>query len=59
MDTVGAYDAKTHLPKLLERVTKGESIIITRYGVPVAILQPFSPEKKRDTESCRSAAQPY
>ncbi len=40
MKTVGAYEAKTHLPRLLEQVSKGERIIITRHGIPVAILQP-------------------
>ncbi|MBW2000642.1 MAG: type II toxin-antitoxin system prevent-host-death family antitoxin [Deltaproteobacteria bacterium] len=40
METVGAYEAKTHLPKLLERVSRGERITITRHGVPVAVLQP-------------------
>jgi len=40
MKTVGAYEAKTHLPKLLERVMNGERITITRHGVPVAVLQP-------------------
>jgi prevent-host-death family protein len=51
METVGAYEAKTHLPKLLERVLKGERITITKHGVPVAVLQPPDPEKKYDTES--------
>jgi prevent-host-death family protein len=41
MQTVGAYEAKTHLPKLLDRVSKGESITISRHGVPVATLQPL------------------
>jgi prevent-host-death family protein len=40
METIGAYEAKTHLPKLLERVIKGEQITITKHGVPVAVLQP-------------------
>ena len=40
METVGAYEAKTHLTKLLERVAKGERITITKHGVPVATLQP-------------------
>ena len=39
MEKVGVYEAKTHLPKLLERVIKGEQIMITKHGVPVAILQ--------------------
>jgi len=51
METVGAYEAKTHLPKLLERVLKGERITITRHGVPVAVLQPPDPEKTVDTRS--------
>jgi prevent-host-death family protein len=40
MDTVGAYEAKTHLSQLLERVAKGERITITKHGVPVAMLVP-------------------
>ncbi len=40
MATVGAYEAKTHLPALLDRVAKGERITITRHGVPVAVLEP-------------------
>jgi prevent-host-death family protein len=40
MESVGAYEAKTHLPKLLARVAKGERITITKHGVPVAVLQP-------------------
>jgi prevent-host-death family protein len=37
---VGAYDAKTRLSELLDRVEKGEQIIITRHGKPVARLVP-------------------
>jgi prevent-host-death family protein len=47
MLTVGAYEAKTHLPKLLERVMNGERITITRHGVPVAVLQPPERAVKR------------
>lgn len=48
METVGAYEAKTHLPKLLDRVAKGEKIIITRHGSPVAIMQPADQSKQVD-----------
>jgi prevent-host-death family protein len=48
MDTIGAYEAKTHLPKLLDRVAKGERILITRHGMPVAVLQPADAEKQID-----------
>lgn len=45
-DTVGAYEAKTHLPRLLEEVAKGRTITITRHGVPVAKLTPVSDEQR-------------
>ena len=44
---VGAYEAKTHLPRLLDRVEQGETIVITRHGKPVAKLVPASAEKVR------------
>ncbi|WP_373498579.1 type II toxin-antitoxin system Phd/YefM family antitoxin [Desulfococcus sp.] len=46
METIGAYEAKTHLPQLLERVAKGEKITITKHGVPVATLQPADSAKR-------------
>lgn len=50
MEKVGAYEAKTHLPKLLERVAKGHQITITKHGVPVAVLGPYNPEKNVEIE---------
>jgi prevent-host-death family protein len=47
--TVGSYEAKTHLPALLERVQAGERITITKHGVPVAILVPAGTRGKKDT----------
>ncbi|TAK24095.1 MAG: type II toxin-antitoxin system Phd/YefM family antitoxin [Chloroflexota bacterium] len=40
MKTVGAYEAKTHLARLLDDVSNGEVVTITRHGVPVAKLVP-------------------
>ncbi len=51
METIGAYEAKTHLPKLLDRVSKGERITITKHGMPVAILQPHDKQNTVDTKS--------
>ena len=51
MEKIGAYEAKTHLPRLLEQVKEGEEIIITRHGVPVAVLKPYQPEKQVDTRA--------
>jgi prevent-host-death family protein len=42
---VGSYEAKTHLPALLDSVSHGESVIITRKGVPIALLTPYGQEK--------------
>lgn len=46
MDSVGAYEAKTNLSKLLERVVRGEKITITKHGVPLAVLQPPASSRK-------------
>ena len=50
METVGVYEAKTHLPKLLERVMKGEQITITKHGIPIAVLRPAVSEISTDTK---------
>jgi prevent-host-death family protein len=42
MITVGAFEAKTHLSTLLERVAQGEEIVITRHGKPLARLVPVA-----------------
>jgi prevent-host-death family protein len=48
MTTVGAYEAKTHLPRLIRAVERGETVIITRHGKPVAKLAPV--EDRRHTD---------
>jgi prevent-host-death family protein len=40
MRTVGAFEAKTYLSKLLDQVEAGETIVITRHGEPIAELVP-------------------
>lgn len=42
MNKVGAYEAKTHLPQLLDRVKRGERFVITKHGQPVAELVPVA-----------------
>lgn len=39
--TVGAFEAKTKFSELLERVSQGAEITITRHEKPVAKLVPF------------------
>ena len=48
MREIGAYEAKTHLPKLLEQVEKGERFIITRHGRAVAELAPVGQKSESD-----------
>lgn len=40
MESIGSFEAKTHLPRLLERVAQGEEFTITKHGKPVARLVP-------------------
>ncbi len=47
MQTVGTFEAKTHLSTLLDRVTKGEKITITRHGVPAALLVPVAAAERK------------
>jgi prevent-host-death family protein len=46
MTAIGAFEAKTHLSALLERVEKGERFTITRRGRPVAELVPVRPRDR-------------
>lgn len=48
MKTIGAYEAKTRLSRILEDVREGESFAITKHGVPVALLIPA--EARPDVE---------
>lgn len=40
---VGAYEAKTRFAQLLDEVSGGRTITISRHGVPVARLVPATP----------------
>ncbi len=51
MESVGASEAKTHLPQLLDRVARGEEIQITRNGHAVARLVPEPAEEFADVRS--------
>ena len=45
--TVGVHEAKTHLSRLLRRVSAGEEIVIARGGEPIARLVPVAPPRQR------------
>lgn len=40
MNTIALFEAKSKLSELLDRVQRGEELLITRHGVPVAKLVP-------------------
>ncbi|HAF70627.1 MAG: Prevent-host-death family protein [Acetothermia bacterium 64_32] len=54
MEEIGAYEAKAQFSELLRRVEKGERFVITRHGVPVAVLGPVSPRHRDVREVIRA-----
>ncbi|MGY0194779.1 type II toxin-antitoxin system Phd/YefM family antitoxin [Leptothrix sp. BB-4] len=42
METVGLFEAKTHLSELIARAERGEEVVITRHNKPVAKLVPIN-----------------
>jgi prevent-host-death family protein len=52
MSTVTALEAKTRFGELLDRVTRGEEIVITRHDKPVARI---IPEGRKSLENVRRA----
>jgi prevent-host-death family protein len=51
MRTVGAYEAKTHLPRLLDEVEAGETVVVTKHGRPVAKIVPVHAEREDPTSA--------
>ena len=51
MKQVGVYEAKTHLPRLLDEVEQGETITITRHGRPVARVVPVRGRQRNVKEA--------
>lgn len=48
MREIQASEAKTHLPQLLDDVERGETILITRHGRPIARLVPEADRRQAD-----------
>jgi prevent-host-death family protein len=51
VETIGAVELIKHLSVLLDRVTQGEKITITRHGTPVALLSPVEHAESRTKPS--------
>ena len=44
---VNIHEAKTHLSRLLERVERGDEVVIARRGKPIARLKPWKGPARR------------
>ena len=45
-ESVNIHAAKTHLSRLVDRVERGEEVVIARAGRPVARLVPYRPRRE-------------
>jgi prevent-host-death family protein len=54
MRTFQASEAKTHFLRILDEVERGESVLITRHGKPVARI---SPQAEIDRERVQEATE--
>lgn len=59
MRTVGTYEAKTHLPKLLDDVERGDTVVITRYGRPIARIVPYEEARRSERHAAVEALIEY
>jgi prevent-host-death family protein len=56
METVGLFEAKTHLSELIARAERGEEVVITRHNKPVAKLVPVQRKTRGRSDARRSQA---
>lgn len=59
MTQIGAYEAKTRLSQLLDQVARGEEIIITKHGVPVAALTPIPGPRRLNPQEAIAAIKSF
>jgi prevent-host-death family protein len=55
MREVQASEAKTHLPRLLDDVEHGETIVITRHGRPIGRLVPEMDRRQAEAKEAVAA----
>ena len=54
-ETIGLFEAKTHLSELVARAERGDEVVITRHNKPVAKIVPVHPVVPFDAEKRRKA----
>jgi prevent-host-death family protein len=55
MREIAASEAKTHLPQLLDEVERGETLVITRHGRPIARLVPEHDRRRSEIDGAIDA----
>jgi prevent-host-death family protein len=55
MREIQASEAKTHLPQLLDDVERGETIVITRHGRPIARIVPETQRRQEEIDKAIEA----
>jgi len=55
MESIGLFEAKTHLSELIARAERGEEVIITRHNKPVAKLVPIGRESAQALQRRQAA----
>ena len=53
--TMGLFEAKTHLSEIVSRVESGDEIVITRHNKPVAKIVPYEPVRPVDLKRRKQA----
>jgi prevent-host-death family protein len=56
MESIGLFEAKTHLSELVARAERGEEVIITRHNRPVARIVPMQDAAPGAQAASRRAA---
>lgn len=55
MREIQASEAKTHLPKLLDDVERGETLVITRHGRRIARIVPEVDRRQQEVDEALAA----
>jgi prevent-host-death family protein len=53
--TMGLFEAKTHLSELVARVESGDEVVITRHNKPVAKIVPYESVRPIDVRRRKQA----